>query len=151
MTFGEHIRDGLTNIGISMQRIAAEVRKRHQEAIALGSIPDDQKLEHLKAELYRRARAGESTVQIAEAIETLLSVQAQAEKHQNTLEAQLDRVVTAMLFLTGTLIAFSFPASWVCGGSQSPICQKSRFFHNVIVRQFQEPPRPSHILPKKLP
>ncbi|MBW4501971.1 MAG: hypothetical protein KME57_20965 [Scytonema hyalinum WJT4-NPBG1] len=149
MSFGQHLEVGLTNLGASLERIATNFKKHRDEAIALGLISDERKLELLKAELFRRVKADEPTHNITDAIELLVELQKQEDKRFDSLGAQIDRVLTSALVLGVALTALSFVASWRCGSSRSPFCQKARVIPDAIVRQFQEPPKPNEFLLKK--
>jgi hypothetical protein len=149
MTLGHHLETGLTNLGASLERIAATVRQQHQESISLGLISDDEKLKYLKAELFRRIKTGMPTHEVTDALELFLEMQKQEDQRFNSLSVQIDRFLTSAIILGIAATAVSFVATWQCGSSRSPICQKARVIPDSIVRQFQEPAKPNEFLQKK--
>jgi len=138
-TLGQHIEQGLTYLADRGYQIQRENREHNDESISLGLVSDADKLRMLKADLYRKARAGGEVEELCSAIEILeTSLQLEFQR-QNTLEAVAARFCVSCFLIISTVTILSFPATWICGSSQSRVCQNSRAISSFVTGQFKEP------------
>ena len=155
-TLGQHLEDGLTHLAERGYQIQQEKREL-EETLALGLIPDTEKLRLLKQDLYRKVRSGGEVSDLVSAIcrrrqrfaiaalET--SVQLEFQRN-NTLEAVVSRFVTSVFLVGIAAVTFSFPVTYLCGHSQAPFCRNARALADSVVGEFQEPhPIPAYINP----
>ena len=146
-TLGQHLEDGLTHLAERGYQIQQEKREQ-EETLALGLIPDTEKLRLLKQDLYRKVRSGGEVSDLVSAIAALeTSVQLEFQRN-NTLEAVVSRFVTSVFLVGIAAVTFSFPVTYLCGHSQAPFCRNARALADSVVGEFQEPhPIPAYINP----
>lgn len=149
-TLGQHIEQGLTYLADRGYQIQRENREHNDESISLGLVSDADKLRMLKADLYRKARAGGEVGDLVAAIETLeTSLQLEFQR-QNTLEAVAARFCTSCFLIVIGATILSFPTTWICGSNQSRVCQNSKAISTTVVSQFLKPKRLNKVLPANL-
>ncbi len=138
-TLGEHIEQGLTNLANRGYQIQQSNREWQEENISLGLIPDHDKLRMLKAELYRKVRAGGDVTDLASAIATLENSIHREFQRKNTLEAVTARFITSLFVISIASVTLSIPVTYACGHSQSNLCRNSRGLTDWFISEFQEP------------
>ena len=91
-TLAQHIEYGLTHIADRIYQIHSEVKDRELETISLGLFPDEEKLKHLKADLYRKARSRGDSQDIQNLTIAIATISNQLEterKHRNSPVEQM--------------------------------------------------------------
>lgn len=140
-TFGQHLEYGLTHLGDKLCEIYNKHQEHEAETISLGLFSDKEKLELLKAEMYRATRARGNTEYIAnlrstiEVLEALIDRKHKREYHPYNLLSSLISSLFVLSFLIG---CFSFPISAICKNYHSQFCNTSRQITNTVASPFFE-------------
>lgn len=149
MNVKQYLETGLTTLDAFLRQIVPKIRQHHDENVVSGLVSDEDKLKYLKAELFRRVRDNKPIDDTTKAIALLLEIQTLKDSRNNSPGVQIDNLIVSTFWLGIAVTTLSFAATWSCGSSQSPFCQRARIIPNIIVRQFQEPTKPKSLLPEK--
>ncbi|MGF1674304.1 MAG: hypothetical protein ACFCUV_11565 [Rivularia sp. (in: cyanobacteria)] len=136
MKLAESIYTGLTNLGNGINSAIEKQIAWNRENRETGLLPDDEKLQLLKYDLYRNARTGKDTSELRKAINSLSNEIERETAFNNSLTTQLNTFINTVLVLGLSGIFVSFLVTGLGCRNQSKFCGDTANISNSIIKYF---------------
>lgn len=136
MKLTEAIRDGLTNLGNSIDRAVDKQIEWNRENRETGLLPDEEKLRLLKCDLYRDVRAGKDTQELRKAIALISNEIDKDRDYKDSFVTQLNKACELLIVAAVSTIAVSFIATGLGCRNQSKFCADTANVSNTITKYF---------------
>lgn len=136
MKLTEAIRDGLTNLGNSIENSKQKQIEWNRENLETGLLPDSEKLWVLKGKLFRDARAGKDTSELTKAINTLGNQIERDRTYDASFYCQLNRICSLWLLIGASAVVVSFVVTFLGCPNQSKFCADTANVSNAITKYF---------------
>ena len=136
MKITEAIRDGLTNLGNSIDRATDKQLAWKRENREIGLLPDEEKLRLLKYQLYRDVRRGKDTSELRKTIALLSNEIDRDRSYENSFVELLNQVCSLLLMAGASAVFISFLVTGLGCRNQSKFCADTAIVSNTITRYF---------------
>lgn len=136
MKITEAIRDGLTNLGNSIDRATDKQLAWKRENCETGLLPDEEKLRLLKYQLYRDVRTGKDTSELRKTITLLSNEIDRGRSYENSFVGLLNQICSLLLIAGASAVLISFLATGLGCRNQSRFCADTSSISNSITKYF---------------